>query len=245
MKMLSVNVRSILRSSRRAAILREITSTPFDVAFLQECFLPSRASYPDLTKDWPGPSHFSGSNACKNDGIAVLFSQKLPWVIKSALDLVPGRLCVLDVDLYDLCFRFINVYFPQNPRERIVCMKKIELWLCTQRFIVLGGDFNLVVDSPDRDSSCLAAKQMLLAFDLRDSFREVHLSDPGHTWAGHGFYAQSRIDYLFIYFEIFWDSRFSEDLEFFLGSSWYHVRSFITNQQSVGRKSLERKYYIV
>ncbi|GBG74737.1 hypothetical protein CBR_g19143 [Chara braunii] len=69
--------------------------------------------------------------------------------------------------------------------------------------IIIGGDWNTVLDSPpdQRDQGCakdvLALVDMMLDLDLQDVYRELRPAEPGYTWFSHRRKVR-RLDYLLV-----------------------------------------------
>ena len=55
-----------------------------------------------------------------------------------------GRFLILDLNINDVDFRFMNIYPPNNSVERKTFINNLAKHLVTKRHLVLGGDFNFV-----------------------------------------------------------------------------------------------------
>ena len=100
-----------------------------------------------------------------------------------------------NIDWGSAKFRLINVYAPADPVGRRELFLGLNVLLCSTRFLILGGDFNVCMDK-GRDVSLKGLISVLNGFNLIDSFRTVNKQDSGFTWMNtRG--SQSRIDYIF------------------------------------------------
>ncbi len=94
------------------------------VVFLQETHtdMDNQAQW---LNEWKGQAFFShGSNV--SAGVAVLISSDLQIQDNKATEIIPGRMQILDIKLYELWFSFINVYAPNGGVERISFFKKLK-----------------------------------------------------------------------------------------------------------------------
>lgn len=114
-------------------------------------------------------------------------------MIESANVIIPGRVMVVDARWRGVAFRFVNVYAPSRLGDREDFLDSLERVLYTNRFLVLGGDFNMSLDN----TSGKALAHLVAGFSLRDSFRGAGGREPTYTWRSSKQEA-SRLDYLFL-----------------------------------------------
>ena len=58
-----------------------------------------------------------------------------------------GRLIRLDISVAGFPnFRLVNAYFPNNSTERLDFIQNLSQHLCGAKNLILGGDFNFVLD---------------------------------------------------------------------------------------------------
>lgn len=188
----TLNVRGLKMVQRRTAIFLSLRMLSFDVLFLQECHLHGYSDVELFSEGWDrGPSLWGVGNV-KADGVGILFYSG-EFVIESANVIIPGRVIVADVRWRGVAFRFINVYAPSKIEERESFLENIAPVLYTNRFIVLGGDFNVSLDN----ASGVNLARLVGEFSLRDSFRVAGGIEPAYTWRNSR-QGASRLDYLFL-----------------------------------------------
>ena len=109
----------------------------------------------------------------------------------------------MDVVLNNANLRIINVYCPIDLQARLETLRAIQPLLVCGKEVVLGGDFNCLLDIKDRltsstvrlDSSSETLKNIVKDFKLTDTYRAVYPRRPGYTWSNGR--THSRIDFLF------------------------------------------------
>lgn len=202
LKVITVNVRGMKDSGKRAAIFLSLIALDFHVCFLQECHLKDSGDCKKFMKEWKhGPSFWNIGNV-HSDGVGILFKGQ-DCQIQERMIVVPGRVMYVDGIVRGEKFRFINMYAPTGKSERLEVFKKIPDILATNRKIVFGGDFNTAIDDLNRDHinvkdfSASYLKKVTGDFELVDGYREVNKMDAGYTWRNtRG--VNKRLDYLFV-----------------------------------------------
>ncbi|XP_067897765.1 ATP-binding cassette sub-family C member 5-like [Heterodontus francisci] len=69
------------------------------------------------------------------------------FTISEVKEVVSGRLLVADVMYNNAPLRLINVYTPVQCSERLTVFQQLPLLLATSRPVILGGDFNCIIDA--------------------------------------------------------------------------------------------------
>ncbi|KAJ8349256.1 hypothetical protein AAFF_G00170560 [Aldrovandia affinis] len=92
--------------------------------------------------------------------------------------------------------------FTQEWRgRRLEVFRDLPGCLSTTRSLILGGDFNVSLDTGvgegGIDYSARALAELVRDFSLVDAFRAAHPTDPGFTWRNSRG-AESRLDYIFM-----------------------------------------------
>ena len=116
-----------------------------DVIFLQETHLYRQELIDKCTAEWPGKSYWSLSEP-RSCGIAILFSPKLEITIEAVHFKNAGRSLTID-SVINLCkVRFICIYGYNDHTKGNVLINSLTDEVITERFVILGGDFNFVED---------------------------------------------------------------------------------------------------
>ena len=173
-----------------------------DILFLQECNIPFKENYKVYEDRWShGQSVWSGDNDNRSSGVAVLF-KGWGFNIKRVQHVIHGRVLCVDIDLNNARVRLINVYCPADLQNRLETLNALQPLLVCGGEVILGGDFNCLVDAKDRlttstvrlDSSTESLKNIIKDFKLSDTYRALNPRQPGYTWSNGR--THSRIDFL-------------------------------------------------
>ena len=122
--------------------------------------------------------------------------------VKRVQHTIQGRVLCIDIEWNNACLRIINVYCPADLQKRLETLRAIQPLLVCSSEVILGGDFNCLVDAKDRlstgnvrlDSSTQTLKNILKDFKLKDTFRAMNPRQAGYTWTNGR--THSRIDFL-------------------------------------------------
>lgn len=151
----TVNVRSVKSSARCKMVLESLSAVKADVLFLQECGIPFKECYKDLKNAWKcGASVWSGTNVCKNAGVAVLFKGN-GIEMRNTTVVECGRGVVVDVEWMGKEVRLINVYASPDKNERAELFERMRGYVTTSKTVVWGGDFNCMLSGSDRKGECV------------------------------------------------------------------------------------------
>ena len=124
--------------------------------------------------------NFGTSRSC---GVAILlFNDKIR--IENFHSDIYGRLIRLDFSYEGLSnFRIVNVYFPNVSSDRIEFINNLSQHLCGAKHLILGGDFNFVLDTNldkiggNSDNGTIGSKPFKTIIDkmsLIDCFRYLY-----------------------------------------------------------------------
>ncbi|XP_031747517.1 uncharacterized protein LOC116406770 [Xenopus tropicalis] len=201
----TINVRSIKDLMRRQTIFAFLDNQNCNVYMLQECAFPFSRSYKHLMRQWThGPSYWSGGNSCKSAGVAILIRGSL-FTVDSVLELVCGRLLVVDGSWAGEPVRLINVYASPEKGERLELLQTLRAQLATTRAVVLGGDFNCPIEEDGRSTSNGAKldvtskllKEMVTEASLKDAVGSIGNGTVNYSWCRPDGSVRSRIDFVF------------------------------------------------
>ncbi|KAK3553802.1 hypothetical protein QTP70_012239 [Hemibagrus guttatus] len=115
------------------------------------------------------------------------------WTQVPARKVVPGRIVCVDEVWRGIKFRAIGVYAPCGGGQWQGFFRLLEPLLCTNRQLLVGGDFNVDVEAEGRRELA----QVMMGVGLTDAFRRVEPQAAGHTWRNSRG-SSSRLDLLFV-----------------------------------------------
>ncbi|KAK3545367.1 hypothetical protein QTP70_005979 [Hemibagrus guttatus] len=112
---------------------------------------------------------------------------------EAAVSVVPGRLLCVDGTFRGSRFRAIAVYAPCRVGQRRGFFRQLEPLLSTNRFLLVGGDFNVDVEAEGGGELA----QVVAGAGLVDVYRSVEPQASGHTWRNSRG-DTARLDFLFV-----------------------------------------------
>jgi hypothetical protein len=136
--------------------------------------------------------------------VGILVNKHLANHVKSFHFDTEGRAITVNMMINDIEYQFINVYSPNNPKERKEFILNLDK-LITKKNVILGGDFNFVENNlrdklgGNLDFGEVGKKEIALikdTFNLIDPFRKLHPDVREYTWSLNN--VSTRIDRFYI-----------------------------------------------
>ena len=182
----------------------------YDIIFLQETYCTVEVEDTWRTQ-WQGKL-FSSHGTNHSCGVMVLVRSDLDFNLKSVEADVQGRYVLVEADVQGSNFLFVNVYAPNKVQEQCLFFdnlnKIIENFVIDkeQKKIVIGGDFNIALDSdldcsggnPSKKDSVKNIQDLCLDYDLVDIWRIRNPETKLFTWRQKKPLIQRRLDYWLI-----------------------------------------------
>jgi len=168
--MLSANVNGINDNRKKEAIKEHICKNS-KIIFLQETKIDKHVGIDDLKRIFFGYymiiSPSTGNNG--NCGGLVTMIKKIDCIkINYASRIITDRYICIDITVAGSRFRLINIYAPNDGYERIRFFHEFEHLLDTNKYIIMGGDFNCI-DSINLDRMGGSNKEANVKNTLRGS----------------------------------------------------------------------------
>ena len=202
----SLNVHGLRDSVKCKKVLSFLNIFAFDIVLLQETYLGS-SDIKAFKSIWKGPVFYSVAFSNHSCGVIIAFSSTLPCTYSQVRFDNEGRyVSVLCSFNNNVSFRICNIYAPCDPAKRVEFFNSLFYHIRGSESIILGGDFNCVLNQKDKsgdslNSTCFVGKKelctILRSFSLIDSWLKVN-SDKGHTWFHLGKQQSSRIDKIYV-----------------------------------------------
>ena len=148
-QLVSINARRIRSFEKRKAVFGWLMKQEADICFLQETY--STKEVERIWKhQWKGDMLFSHGFE-HSRGVLILIKNTLEFELESAYHDSEGRFFLLKALVQDQKFIFLNIYAPNKTTEQIVFFDQIKHELDNvasndDSKIILGGDFNVVLD---------------------------------------------------------------------------------------------------
>ena len=153
-----------------------------DIVFIQETYIHDDRSRDECKKIWGGEIRcaYGDPEVFNSRGVAILIKKHLKHEIINEFTDRKGRILVLDVDIADNKLRLVNIYAPNNPKERIYFFRELPEYLAEGRTLIVAGDTNLISTDSDKNipidtsnkGSFFAGNEL-----LQDLCKDFYLSD--------------------------------------------------------------------
>ena len=203
--LMSLNVRGLNNDLKRKKIFLWMERQQADIVLMQETYC-TKSNVDKIEKDWKGRCLFGLTNSVHSRGVAVLIRDACDIEVIDHHVKDDGRIILVNLTVHDQVITIINVYCPNNEKERIKYIEHVEDWIRTYSLtkdnLILAGDFNTCLRDNDRssrthikDKSREKLKSLLDIFEIDDIWHKYSKQKDHYTWADATL--QSRLDYFF------------------------------------------------
>ena len=144
LKIGSINVRGLGDQVKRREIFNWLRAKKYSVYFIQEMHCTE-----DNKNDWRAEWGYQALFSCcssKKAGVAILFNNNFTFQISKTYFDPEGRFIICDVTVNGKQLTLTNIYAPNNDDSNFFTSVFSHLadFKCDE--IIIGGDFNLVLD---------------------------------------------------------------------------------------------------
>ncbi|GBG84549.1 hypothetical protein CBR_g38831 [Chara braunii] len=184
---------------KRARVKTWIHENKVSVACFQETKL-NNDKISTLGRWWDGPQIWAAARGTKG-GVGILIHRSLDAVIEDYYPDLWGRWVWVVLSQGEFRWAVASVYAPVERKERCSFLEELRVSLPDVDEVVIGGDWNMVLDtaSNQRTNGCpkdvLAMVDLMADLDLHDVYRDLNLMEEGYTWFSHRGKGR-RLDYL-------------------------------------------------
>ena len=139
-KLCTININGFRQTYKQISLFSKLQEIDPDVLFIQECYITNWKEARVATKFWQGKSFWSfGGN--RSRGVGILIAKDLEYQLVKQYHDTNGRLVYVDINMNGNQFRFMNIYAPNNPKERKDFLESIANHLVSARDINFGWRF--------------------------------------------------------------------------------------------------------
>ena len=188
LSILTYNVSSISKTSERKSIFNHIKQHQIDIVFLQE----SHSSSDNKTlwsMEWGGKIIWLHDTS-RGKGLTILLRRALRYRIIKIFNDPDCRYQFVELKIFGHCMTLCNVYGPNtdNPNFFSTLFKQLNDFTCSE--IVMGGNFNIILnhtldkENGPNHSNKLARDDLLShmrLLNLKDVFREINPTEKQFT----------------------------------------------------------------
>ena len=205
LKFSSLNVRGLGEVSKRKEIFNWLRKKKFSIYMLQEVHCTEKNIHL-WTAEWGYKALFSCC-ASNKAGTCILFNNNFHLQITKTRSDPNGRFIICDICTNGKNITLCNLYAPNEDKPDF--FRDIAIYLqdfqCDE--IIIGGDFNLVMDvSKDKKggrasthkNSLEEVKGICETWDVVDIWRVLNPEEERYTWRQKNLQIQCRLDFLLI-----------------------------------------------
>ena len=140
----SLNVRGIGNNAKRREVFNWLRTKKFSIYMLQEVHC-SENTTDSWTSEWGYKALFSCCSSSKA-GVSILFNNNFNLNVIKTLQDPNGRFIICDIEADGKLLTLANIYAPNkdDPNFFDTFFDRLSCFKCDD--VVIGGDFNLVLD---------------------------------------------------------------------------------------------------
>ena len=203
LSLVSLNINGLKNDKKRKALFTLLRSNNYDIIFLQETHCHLKQEQKRWSLEWDGQSIWC-LGCYKSKGVTVLFNRNVSFDFENVEIDINGRYIIFDLVMSDSKYRLMNIYAPNNPKERQMFFNKLQDYELIEHEMLISGDFNCTLN-PEIDrlncvNSCdigsVEVTSIINKFDLEDVFRRRFPDKKTFSWNRSK--KGSRIDYWLI-----------------------------------------------
>lgn len=201
----SWNVRGLNNPVKRGKVLSHLKTLTSDIMFLQETHLNNN-SHSRLRAKWIGDIYHSTFSS-KARGAAVLIRRGVPFLQKKTIADKEGRYIIVIGEIHNISITLVNIYAP-NTDNPIFFQKVFALIPdISQTNLIIGGDFNTVLDTyldrsstkkPPQNASTQFLNSYIQNTNILDIWRIMNPSGRDYSFYSPVHNSYSRIDYFLV-----------------------------------------------
>ena len=178
------NVNGIGKMSKKKSIFNHIKQHQIDIVFLQDSHSTNDNKTP-WSMEWGGEIIWLRGTS-RSKGLAVLLRRALRYRIIKIFNGSDCRYQFVELEIFGHCMTLCNVYGPNtdDPNFLSTLFKQLNDFTCSE--IVMGGDFNVILnhtlhkENVSNHSNKLARDNLLShmrLLNLKDVFREINSTE--------------------------------------------------------------------
>ena len=205
LKIGSINVRGLGDQVKRREIFNWARAKKYSVHFIQEMHFTDNNKN-DWRAEWGYQALFSCCTS-KKAGVVILFNNNFTFQISKTYSDPEGRFIICDLTLNKNQLTLTNIYAPNNDDSNFFTSVFSHLadFKCDE--IIIGGDFNLVLDvEKDKKGGLARTHKKSLevinsaseSLDLIDAWRVLNPDSSRFTWGQKKPESHCRLDFFLI-----------------------------------------------
>lgn len=205
MRISTWNVNGLGNPIKRKKVMNSFKSNKYDVVFLQETHMSPQES-DKLCVGWVGHVFYSAGSS-KSKGVTILINRNLQFKCLKQIKDTLGRIVIVLAEIQGLKLILANIYAPNGDDRTFFTDLEGKLQAAGNYEVVLGGDFNLLMD-PVLDHSgsavcrtpraSLTLQRICKTWGLIDIWRMLNPAGRDYTFFSSMHKTFSRIDFFLV-----------------------------------------------
>ena len=204
---ITYNANGLLDTRKRQEVFELARAKNVDILILQETHVHCQKEAAKFEKDWGLKGYWSYGISNKQCGVGILFNSQLQHKVTGFNYDSVGRYIVINLTIGEQQFCIINVYAPNNIKERKIFFNGLDRHLTGRKQFILTGDFNCVENlqldkvGGDPESGSKGAgilKNLCSTFNLVDVFQKKHPQSKEYKYISTSYDVRSRLDRFYI-----------------------------------------------
>ena len=202
-KFVTWNIRGIGSQTKKIKVLNHLDSLHADISLLQETHLSKLNSNKLKTSQF---THlFTAHYNSKQRGVCILINKRISFIHNTTIADPEGRFIIINISINNNPVTIGNVYGPNIDDPSFFYNFFSSISNISNCPVIIGGDFNTIIDSSlDRSSnlnnkrnwqSTETIKQFMSDFGLGDSWRLQHPTTREYTFYSPVHHSYSQIDF--------------------------------------------------
>ena len=173
----TINTNGLQDRKTRIAFFLWLKTLHFDIIFLQETHCGSEFEANSWADEWgPRKNSIWSTVSSNSKGVAVLFKPHSDYKPTNKKVDCDGRYIFFNLNMEDIEYSFLNVYAPNNKKDRVAFYKKIKHFIDPDMYNLVGGDYNCTFDSNLDRLNCTSEPDAGRE-ELQQIITEKHLED--------------------------------------------------------------------
>ena len=188
----TLNINGMKERIKQSQLKHTLNSHNFDILFLQETHIDSMSLANSLKTQFNCDCYWSlGSN--RSAGVGILIFPSLNFNVEKFESDIEGRFLFVDLLIDSIPYRLMNIYAPNNEKDRKIFFNSLPKYLVSNRRVIFGGDFNCILNSrydkigkgSNPNFGNVGSKELTNLcndYNLCDIFRHLHPHQFATTW---------------------------------------------------------------
>lgn len=205
-KVLSLNTNGLNNPIKRKRVLQQVKKEKAGVVYFQETHL-NNEEHAKL-ENLAGAHVFYSSHTTAKRGVAILIKKSLMFQLEKCCKDKEGRYIMVIGEINQQCITLVNVYNPPGTGDEMLQKVLHLVMMEVKGIMIMGGDFNLVLNrkidtqSKSKHKAVKAAavlKKAEMEMGILDVWRHLHPQEKSFTFYSDAHKVFSRLDYYFMF----------------------------------------------